>query len=646
MAKLVKLQILDSDRIKATETRRLMKKREISALRGEIRDRYGKPLAITYYKSRLILDPQEIKKPEVTVQVLAEILGKNKAWEKDITHRLVAKRQEKSRYFPLFSSLSYEIGSELHDRIKGRNRDYRLAGAHIEFIPERHYPKRWLGSHLVGFLNKYDDALSEGLERYYHDALAGEKGLREVLSDAHQNDLAIGGRILKKPLPGSHLELTIDENIQFLVENELQFGMNQHQADAVTCIVIEPQSGDVLAMANLPDFNPEHYGSPQRDREISRRNRAVEAQYEPASAFKIVTMAAALEQGKIDLDQRVYCENGSIAVYNRVIRDHKPFGNLSYREVLWYSSNVGAIKAAQQLEPQTFYDYIVAFGFGKKTQIDLPAEINGLLRPVKKWKKTSSSFLAIGHEIGATPLQMLMAANVIANGGYLVQPRVGKRLVKESGEVVSLGNERSKKKVLEPRTVAQIKEALLGVVSKGTAKKGALNGVQAFGKTGTAQRVTKTGYSDKDFNASFVGFFPYEKPRYGIIIVVYNPRRGGVHGGDVAAPIFKRIGEGILWYERSRQRTETSEVLHVSGPSAPQEKRAEVPIRLATEPQARHGQMPDVRGLGLKSALIKCAEAGVFPEIKGAGRVSSQYPEPGETLSEQAESWLLLRGGS
>ena len=645
--KLVKLQILESERIKTVEAKRLMKKRNIPALRGEIRDTHGKPLAISYYKARIILDPVEIRKPFETAAKLAEYLGKDKAWVQEIAQSITKKQNANSRYFPLFSNIGYEIGRTIYDCGKGRDREPYLSGVHVEFFPERHYPKRWLASHLVGFVNKYDSTYNEGLERAYDSFLAGQDGVREVLSDAKQNDLAIGGRTIKKPLPGAHLELTIDENIQFLVENELQYAMKLNRADAITCIVIEPESGDVLAMANFPDFNPENYGSPQRDRLISRRNRAIEFQYEPASAFKIITIATALEKGLISLDEKVYCENGSIEVFNRIIRDHKRFGNLTFREVLWYSSNVGAIKAALKLKPEEFYEAIEKFGFGRKTGIDLPAEINGKLRPVTEWQKTSSSFLAIGHEIGTTPLQMLVAANVIANGGYLVEPRVGKKLILGNGTEKELGADRKPRQILKPSTAALMKDALIGVVEHGTAKKAALPGIKVFGKTGTAQRITQTGYSNKDYNASFVGFFPAEKPRYGMIIVVYNPQQGGVHGGEVAAPIFGRIGEGILWYERSRVKTETSEILQVEPVAALKESEPDgsLPFMVTTEPQVIKGQMPDVMGLGLKTALKKCASAGIFPQVKGSGWVESQFPGPSQPIESAKNSWIQLSGG-
>jgi len=643
--KLVKLQILDSNRIIAQDSKRLLKKKDILALRGEIRDRNGKLLAVSYKKARVILDPVEIKHPEITMEVLGKILGKSNSWIGESTARIEEKKKAGRRYLPLFSNLAYEKGHEIFRKCRGRNRDYRLAGVHVEFFPERHYPKHWLASHLIGFVSKYDPTMNEGLERAYNDQLAGKNGIREVLSDARQNNLAMEGNILKPPSPGADLMLTIDENIQFLVENELQYALNKHRPDGITCIVMEPESGEILAMANLPDFDPEHYGSTPKNHLISRRNRAVEFQYEPASAFKIVTISSALERGLISLDNKVYCENGGIKVFNRTIRDHKPFGSLTYREVLWYSSNVGAIKAALEMTPEQFHESIEMFGFGKKTGIDLPAEINGHFRPAREWERTSPCFLAMGHEIGATPLQMLVAANVIANGGFLVQPRVGKKLIYENGNVELLAENHPSKRILSSKTVSLMKEALRGVVEQGTGKKAAIAGVHVFGKTGTAQRLTQKGYSKKDYNASFVGFFPAEKPRYAMIVVVYNPHRGGVHGGEVAAPIFSRIGEGIIWYERSRNQTPQSEVLNVPSVVQNNQKEDALRIKIATEPPVTKGKMPNVIGLGIKSALKKCTQAGVFPKVKGAGWVVSQSPEPQAFPKSSGTCWIKLKGG-
>ena len=644
--KLVKLQLVDSGGIRETETRRMMKKREISALRGEIRDRNGKPLAISSYKSRLILDPAEIKKPAVTAEVLAGHLGEGDSWIKQMTQTIQEKKEAQKRYYQVRSHLPYEKGRAIYDQVKGRDRDYRLAGVHVDFFPERHYPKRWLGSHVIGFVNKYESAYNEGLERRYDKYLSGVAGEREVLSDAMQNDLALGGRILKQPSPGAHLELTIDENIQFLVENELQYGMTRFKPDGITCIVMEPETGDILSMANVPDFNPEHYGSVSKNRKLSRRNKAVEHRYDPASAFKIVTIASALELGTINLNQKVYCEDGRIKIHGRTIRDHKKFGTLTYREVLWYSSNVGAIKAALTMSKEQFREAIVRFGFGKKTGIDLPAETEGKLWPLSEWHKTSPAFIAIGHEIGVTPLQMLVAANTVANGGFLVQPRVGKKLIFENGREQILGTDRKRKQILSSSTVNLMKDALIGVVEQGTAKKAALSGVKVFGKTGTAQRITRTGYSDKDYNASFVGFFPAEKPRYGIIVVVYNPHQGGVHGGDVAAPIFSRIGERLLWYESSRRQNEKSERLNVAS-STLETASAKDPTQLNIS-SVNHivkGNMPDLKGLGLKTALKRCASAGIYPEVKGSGWVVDQFPKPNQKSNPSKKCWILMSEG-
>ncbi len=382
----------------------------------------------------------------------------------------------------------------------------------------------------------------------------------------------------------------------------------------------------------MPDFNPNSYN---RYSPLERKNRSVVDSYEPASVFKIITVASALDYGSTELDRRYYCEEGGIQVHDKFIRDHKKFGTLSVREILWYSSNVGAIKVAQTIPNSVFYKYIESFGFGERTGIDLPAEARGILHPVSQWSKCSSAFLSIGHEISVTPLQMLVAASVVANSGLLVKPYLGHSVVGADGRVRSLRPDYVPQRIIAADVAQAVSHALEGVVLTGTGKAAQVPGIRVFGKTGTAQRIQGSSYSKEKFNASFVGFFPVDSPRYGIIVVVHDPKQGGVHGGEVAAPIFSEIARQIALYE--------SELPGLNRRRLPvmADHRPAWSSRSMVETFA-DGTTPDFFGLGLRSAILKGARGGVRLEIRGAGIVTDQNPKPGTPLGSGDVCQIIL----
>ncbi len=609
--RLVDLQIVRSEEIQRTAQELHHTLEPIPAQRGEILDAKGKLLGINQKEPYVFVDPMKLTEPSKTVRALGEILGRNRAWRRDKLATIKQYAAKKRIYCRLERRISETAAIEIQK--------LDLPGVYIRREVWRKYPLGKTASHLIGFLSQNGETM-EGLEFSLDKAMRGTPGQREVIRDGKRRRIGSEGRVVRKPSIGSSVQLTIDANLQYFVENALMSALETTRARNATAIVMNPRTGAILALANMPDFDPNAfnvYGP------FERKNRSIVDVYEPASAFKIITAAAALDVNVVNADQRFYCERGGIRVFDRYIRDNKSFDTLSVREILWHSSNVGAIKIAQRMKPKTFHDYIRRFGFGARTGVDLPAETPGIFRKFADWDKVSPAFLSMGHEISVTPLQMLTAACVIANEGKRPRPYLVSRILHPDGSLEArVPDLAAQPQVIRAETAALLKEVLKGVTQHGTAKAARLPGVEVFGKTGTAQRLHDGKYARDKFNASFVGFFPADQPRYGMIVVIHHPKGAKVDGGAVAAPVFAEIGRRILLYERAAA---PENQLYVS---------QETPNWPSKQPEAAspQGAMPDFRGLGLRNLLFQCQLMGIKLKISGDGRVVRQSPEPGAPI--------------
>jgi cell division protein FtsI (penicillin-binding protein 3) len=464
--------------------------------------------------------------------------------------------------------------------------------------------------------------------------------------------------------------LTIDENIQFIVERELATAIEQTRARAGTVLVQDPSNGEILAMASWPKFNPNApAGSPAE----ARMNRAVGALYEPGSVFKIVTLSAAIDQGITTPDEVVDCQMGAIYIAGHRIRDHKAYGLLTVSQILTHSSDVGAIKIGLRLGAPKFYQYIRAYGFGELTGIDLPGENRGLLRRVENWTPVSVGSISMGQEVGVTPLQMINAVSAIANGGLLYRPHIV--LALRRGPETEQEQQPPPRRVVRQTTAAAMRAMLEGVVLNGTGTKAQLDGYTSAGKTGTAQKIDPaTGrYSATQLIASFVGFAPINNPAVTILVQLDSPV--GLHeGGSVAAPVFKRIAEQVLPYLnvphdvpvspatlRAARRSQVNEVADVSDFDPAQvtssgfndsvQFQPVAATQLAASPSAPTVELaegegisvPDLTGKTVRQVTEICVQLGVNPVLVGAGTVQEQSPQPGAMLRRGAS--LIFRFG-
>lgn len=520
--RLFQIQILKQERMKLLVAVQHEERVELIPRRGKILDRRGRLLAISLPVYSAFLHPPWPSKKELVE--MGKVLGLSDRQLERLKKKMGGKRK--------FLWLKRKLSEKEYLELKA----LKIESLGFQKENKRFYPHRTLACHLLGGVGIDEQGLA-GVEFFYDKEVGGEKGEAVFLMDAAGEPIK---KILTRPMiPGADLVLTIDTTIQLTAEEVLARTVRKYRAKRGAVVVMNPYNGEILAMASYPPYDPNFYSSYFRRKKYYLRNNAISFSYEPGSTVKFVPIAAALELGLLDYNSTIYCEEGQVRVLGVTIRDHKPFGLLSLRDVLVYSSNVGAIKVATKLSGREFYRYLLKFGFGRKTRIDLPGEEAGLLLPYNRWYRSARAFFAIGQGIAVTPIQLAVATSVIANGGYLVRPHVVKEIRKGSRvKKISAASRR----VLSGKVARQIKEMMLGVVERGTGVKARLGWIKVAGKTGTAEKLNGNG---KRYTASFVGFAPFERPELVIVVVIDEPR-GAHFGGEVAAPAFRELAEFSL----------------------------------------------------------------------------------------------------
>jgi cell division protein FtsI (penicillin-binding protein 3) len=527
-ARLVYLQIFCYGRFEQRAQHQQQRTEEVSARRGIIYDRQGRELAMSINVDSVFAVPTAMPKPATTIALVARIT-------KQDPHELLARCEAAKT----FCWLARKPDPEISARIRALN----LRGVYFEKEPKRYYPKNELAAQVLGYVGMDDTGLS-GIEREYEDRLHGRTGKMLISVDARKKWFA---SVEREPLAGENVVLTLDEKIQYIAERELEKAIAETHAESGTVIVENPHTGEILALANRPTFNP----NLEREITLQRlKNHAVSDVYEPGSTFKLVTISAALNENLTSPTERFDCQMGSIVVFGRRIHDWHPFGVMPVSDILVHSSDVGAIKIALRLGEERMYKYVRAFGFGQATGIELPGETRGLSKPVQRWSKVSIGAIAMGQEIGISPLQLAAMLSSFANDGILVAPRI---VIKEprlpnAQESVAF-HPVEERRAISTTTAALMRQMMQGVVLRGTGKKAMLEGYSSAGKTGTAQKVdpaTHT-YSRTKYIASFAGFAPVNNPAIVCVVILDSPV-GGHHGGEVAAPVFHRIAQQVLEY--------------------------------------------------------------------------------------------------
>lgn len=502
---------------------------ELQPKRGAILDSKLRQLAVNLKVDSVYAVARDVEEKEKAAEILAPILNTDKAF---LYERLCRDK--------LFVWLTRKISKEQSQKI----RDLNLKGIRLIDETKRFYPNGALASQAIGF-SGVDNVGLEGLERHYDRYLRGKKGYKLIVRDAKSREIYALERGFLPPVDGNNLILTVDEVIQHIAEKALKKAFKKHEARAGVAVVMSPFTGEVLALATEPSYDLNDFNNADSD---ARRNRVVCDGYEPGSVFKVVTASACLDQGVVSLEDNFFCENGAWYVAGHTLHDHRGHGDLTFKEVIVKSSNIGTVKAAMKLGEESLYRYIKAYGFGSPTGIDIPGEISGTVRPLNLWSKYSITAIPMGHEVAVTPIQLVSCISAIANGGLLVKPRLVREIIDSKGEAIKEFEPVIKRRVISEETSRKLKRVMQAVVEEGTGKIARLQGYSAAGKTGTSQKIEPSGrYSHSKYVASFAGFAPVDNPVLSICVMIDEPHHG-YFGGTVSGPVFKEIAEATLRY--------------------------------------------------------------------------------------------------
>ena len=623
---------------------------EITPKRGAIYDRNMHPLAMSIPVDSAFAVPSELADEQLAVRLLSGVLG--------IPRDILETRLRSSKSFVW---IARKLPPDKKEAVEALN----LKGVYFQKENQRIYPKRELAAHVLGFVDLDEKGLG-GIEYELDSQIRGASEKIMVMADAKQRWFD-GGEAQRER--GANVVLTIDEKIQYIAERELDAAAAKTHASAGSAVVMNPNTGEILALANWPKFNPNAVNEAPAE---ARMNRAVTALYEPGSTFKLITLAAAFDQGITRPSEVIDCENGAVYVGGHRIRDHKPFGLLSVSNILAQSSDVGAIKIALRLGAPKFYDYIRAFGFGQPTGVDLPGESKGILRRLENWSAVSIGSISMGQEVGVTPIQLISAVSAVANGGMLYKPRViaelrrGDQLLPAVGLLAPV----EPRRVIKPEAAATLRRLMEGVVLNGTGRLAHLDGWTAAGKTGSAQKIDPaTGrYSPTHFIASFTGFAPINNPAVTILISLDSPI-GPHEGGEVAAPVFKRIAEQVLRYldvprdvpvgprlvqaaYKNREASDSAALedftpadfsaladqpqLESSASNLNEGKSPATSVTVAVD-EGGDIQVPDFAGKTMRDVTEICLHLGLDPVLIGSSLATNQTPVAGAKVRRDAK---------
>lgn len=622
-ARLIVLQVVQHDDLVAKAERQQMSTIVAPAKRGEIFDRNGRLLAYSVDADTIYAVPTEITDPAKTAAVLCDALDDcTKKSREELKERL---SQERSQ----FAYVRRRATPMQAKRVAA----LELDGVGFRKESKRFYPNRELAANLLGYVG-LDNVGLGGIEATYDKTVRGREGKLLVQTDARRH---VFSRLERSPTAGASIELTIDEQLQYIAEREVRAGVQASRADAGTAVLMDPHTGEILAMASWPTFNPNDYGASP---ESARRNRAVQDLYEPGSTFKLVTASAAIEEGVIAPHDVVDVSAGMIRFGNRVIDDMHRNEQLTFAEVIVKSSNVGAIKVGLRVGAERMGLYIRRFGFGRPSSPDFPGESPGIVWESSKLNDSALASVSMGYQVGVTPLQMAAAASVIANGGTLYEPHVVRAVVKGAQRTVV--RRKVVRQAILPATAATLTDIMEQVVLDGTAKGARLVQYDVAGKTGTAEKLVNGRYSPNQANVSFVGFVPSRNPVLTVIVMVDSPRVGGDTGGAVAAPIFKRIADASLRRLGVTPTINPAPPVIVSRQVASPVTQIVSPAVVAL-PQGSTGTgLPDLSGMSAREALRELARLGLSARMQGSGVVVHQDPPAGTPLEPGGTCTLVL----
>ncbi len=631
-ARLVYLQVFRHADLVARAERQQMRTIAAPSKRGDILDRRGRVLATSVDADTVYAVPTEIDDAKETAKKLCDAFLDCS----DKERQALADRLGTSR---AFAYVRRQIAPDVARRVAELN----LEG--IGFIREskRFYANKELAAHLIGYVGLDNGGLS-GIESTYDSQIRGKAGTILIHTDARRHAFS---RFERPPTSGATVELTIDEYLQHIAERELHAGVVWNRAAGGAAIIMNPHTGEILAMANEPTFNPNAY---KEFDDAERRNRAVQDLYEPGSTFKFVTASAAIDEHVMPIDTMIDTNPGVIHIAGRprpvTEASHHNYGVLSFEDVIVKSSNIGAIKIGFRVGTERLSRYVVRFGFGHPVSPDFPSESPGIVWDAAKWTESALASVSMGYQVGVTPLQMVGAVSSVANGGELVEPRVIRAIYRDNRRYAV--QPKVVRRTISPETAATLTAIMEGVVERGTARTARIPGYSIAGKTGTAAKLVNGRYSTSDYNASFLGFVPSRNPAVAIIVVIDSPHGGPTTGGPVSGPVFKRIAEATLRYLGVGPTINPAAPVLVarhdgasSAPTSGADVEASEPV-VSLVADGPPGTVPDLRGMSAREAVRKLVTLGMSARVSGDGFVISQDPVPGLPIEGDAVCRLVL----
>ena len=631
------IQILGVRGIRERGARQYVMKIPLVPKRGAILDRTGNELAVSVSTKSLFVQPAKLASTDVAAEILSRRLSRPVS---ELRRQLSSEKGFLWVKRQMPSSAAEEAVREIREASGGgKGHGWGDDGVGLVEEPKRFYPNRELASSLLGFTD-LDSAGIEGVEKSLDKYLRGERAFLECERDARGRIIAPSSMPVEVNSKGNAVSLTIDRNVQYIAESELKAAAEKYRARGGVALVMRPKTGEILAMASLPTYNP---NAPATAIPEARKNHSITDTFEPGSTFKVFTMAAALETGSVKTSEKIFCENGSYRYAGRVLHDAHPHGWLTVPEVLKYSSNIGASKISERMDPQRFHDMIRSFGFGTKTGIELIGEVSGIMPPRAGFRGISRATVSFGQGISVTPIQMATALSAVVNGGKVMKPYIVKEIRDPEGKTVYRGEPKELRRVLSPSTSEQMR-AMMGLVVQedGTGTAARIKGFLVGGKTGTAQKVeVGTGkYSPNKRISSFIGFLPLQDPELMILVVIDEPK-GQVYGGVVAAPAFNQIAVKTAYYLGI---SPTEPIARATARKEPRNA-AGIPItRVSTASLESAMVMPDLRGLSMGRVVDVMGRYSVRLRLAGTGVARQQSPAAGQVLAPGTECNVMFGG--
>lgn len=627
--RLVNLQVVRSDELSYFAKRQQMNTQTVQAERGFIYDRNEVLLVYNRNDYSFFVDLRmlPVSEKDKLASTFSKVMGKSKQHYLNLL-------KAKGKTISLEKKVPFEKSIELFE--------YKNPAFFYVEDPVSVFQYGSLASHILGYVdNDYKGV--NGISKSFDHVLKGKDGFRMVERNAMGEIISISEKQTRSPIPGDDIYLTIDKRYQAVVEEELKNSLKQTSGESATCIIMNPNTGEILAMANINDYDPNYFW---KYSDFERKNRAITDSYEPGSTFKAITLAALLDDKACDESEKINTENGVYKFRNNLIKDSKAYQYLTVREIMEESSNIGVAKLVQRMSDEKFYQYVRSFGFGTFTSISLPGEVTGKLVDISNWNNQTKVYMSFGYNISVTPLQLTTAFCSIVNGGILYQPQIVKRQVDKNGNIVKEYSPVVVRRVISERTSERMRNLLVGAVQKGTGKQAKIDSLMIGGKTGTSKIIVDGKYSNSLYYSSFIGFYPADNPAL-VCYVLINKPKGQYYGGLVSAPVFKNILSRIYELENRKyehpkpetdikiadnQNQETEELLvHYDFSRVDDSK--ETKNVFATDNGTRF--MPDLRGKTIKEAILTLNELGIKWSISGSGVVSEQSIPPGQLLNKR-----------